>query len=272
MSTIWFPVPVATLFRRLVNVISTASIAHHYLLPSKSSPASDDFPLELDLDPRSVSRLLWENALPAPPRTTRAADDLDGILKGARERTHITLSFSSPHARTHAIAFSGRLSIPWPRWPLRLSLLYPSSRSAQQLAEPPRTDGDGGRSSAPIPRSNPNRHPPPTEKQQHENRGAIHRLMHSPVLYDPLRAPRFPIVLCHGACAHTHLPSHPRCNFFYKSIPRRVIRLRRPRTSELAYAVLVYYPRYPPQDRRRRSDRHCCSWHRLNCLARRTPR
>ena len=214
MSTIWFPVPVATLFRRLVNVISTASIAHHYLLPSKSSPASDDFPLELDLDPRSISRLLWENALPAPPRTTRAADDLDGILKGARERTHITLSFSSPHARTHAIAFSGRLSIPWPRWPLRLSLLYPSSRSAQQLAEPPRTDGDGGRSSAPIPRSNRNRHPPPTEKQQHENRGAIHRLMHSPVLYDPLRAPRFPIVLCHGACAHTHLPSHPRCNFF----------------------------------------------------------
>ena len=105
MSTIWFPVPVATLFRRLVNVISTASIAHHYLLPSKSSPASDDFPLELDLDPRSVSRLLWENALPAPPRTTRAADDLDGILKGARERTHITLSFSSPHAR-HSILWS----------------------------------------------------------------------------------------------------------------------------------------------------------------------
>ncbi|KAN0130644.1 alpha/beta-hydrolase [Lactarius tabidus] len=188
-STIWLPVPVATLFRRLVNVISTASIAHHYLLPSKSSPAvSDDFP-ELDLDPRNAYRLLRENgqqglgAVPTPPRMT-GVDDLDGFLKA-----------------------SGRLSIPWPRWPTRLSLFHPTSRSAQQLAEPPRTETDG-RSSAPIPNSNPgpnpnpNRYPPspPPTEQQHENRdrGAIHRLMQSPVLYDPLRAPRFPIVLCHG--------------------------------------------------------------------------
>lgn len=26
----------------------------------------------------------------------------------------------------------------------------------------------------------------------------IHRLMHNPVLYDPLRKPRYPIALCHG--------------------------------------------------------------------------
>ncbi|KAI9436687.1 alpha/beta-hydrolase [Lactarius indigo] len=163
MSTIWFPAPVATLFRRLVNVISTASIAHHYLLPSRSFPASSPSS-EHDLDPRSPSRVvLQENVR----QDVGAADGLDGFLKA---------------------------SIPWLRWPARSSLFQPASRSAnyaQQLSEPPRTDTDpdpDGRSPVPYP-------PSPTE---HEDRGAIHRLMQSPVLYDPLRAPRFPIVLCHG--------------------------------------------------------------------------
>ena len=38
---------------------------------------------------------------------------------------------------------------------------------------------------------------PPREGR--ENVDAIHRLMQNPVLYDPLRAPRYPIILCHGA-------------------------------------------------------------------------
>jgi hypothetical protein len=103
-STIWLPVPVATLFRRLVNVISTASIAHHYLLPSKSSPAvSDDFP-ELDLDPRNAYRLLRENgqqglgAVPTPPRMT-GVDDLDGFLKGtgSAPTSHTVVQLTSQH-------------------------------------------------------------------------------------------------------------------------------------------------------------------------------
>ncbi len=204
MSNIWFPVPVATLFRRLLNVISTASIAHHYLLPSRSLAVSDDLP-EHELDPRSACRILRENgrqdvgAAHAPPRTT-GADGLDGFLKGTcwRQPLHSLGVLTSP---PYAIA-SGRLSISWLRWPTRPSLFQPASRSAnyaQQLDEPPRTD-EGGRSSAPIPSSCPSPNPyPPSPPTEHENRGAIHRLMQSPVLYDPLRAPRFPIVLCHGA-------------------------------------------------------------------------
>ncbi|KAH9059938.1 alpha/beta-hydrolase [Lactarius vividus] len=171
MSTIWLPVPVATLFRRLVNVISTASIAHHYLLPSRSRPAS-----EHDRSPRSACRVLQESgsqdvgaAAYAPPGKTGAADGLDGFLK---------------------------VSIPWLRWPARPSLFQPASRTAnyaQQLSEPPRTEPDGR---SPVPSPYP---PPPSPTPpEHEERGAIHRLMQSPVLYDPLRAPRFPIVLCHG--------------------------------------------------------------------------
>jgi hypothetical protein len=37
MSNIWFPVPVALFLRRVVNLLSTISITHHYLLPSRSS-------------------------------------------------------------------------------------------------------------------------------------------------------------------------------------------------------------------------------------------
>ncbi|KAH9043480.1 alpha/beta-hydrolase [Lactarius deliciosus] len=167
MSAIWLPVPVATLFRRLVNLISTASIAHHYLLPSRSCPAP-----EHDLDPRSACRVLRENGRQdvgayASPGKTGAAGGLDGFLQA---------------------------SIPWLRWPPRPSLFQPASRTAnyaQQLSEPPRTDPDGR---SPVP----NPYPPPPTPTEHEDRGAIHRLMQSPVLYDPLRAPRFPIVLCHG--------------------------------------------------------------------------
>ncbi|KAH8987233.1 alpha/beta-hydrolase [Lactarius hatsudake] len=169
MSTIWLPVPVATLFRRLVNVISTASIAHHYLLPSRSCTAS-----ERDLDPRSACR---------------AADGLDGFLQGSGANPSLPGACSP-----HAIA-----SIPWLRWPARPSLFQPASRTAnyaQQLSEPPRTDPDG-HSPVPDPYPPPPPSPSPTPTE-HEDRGAIHRLMQSPVLYDPLRAPRFPIVLCHG--------------------------------------------------------------------------
>ena len=46
-------------------------------------------------------------------------------------------------------------------------------------------------------------HEPPEpadrDRDNRESLDEIHRLMQNPVLYDPLRAPRYPIVLCHGA-------------------------------------------------------------------------
>lgn len=33
MSNIWFPLPVTLFLRRVVNVLSTLSITHHYLFP-----------------------------------------------------------------------------------------------------------------------------------------------------------------------------------------------------------------------------------------------
>ncbi|KAF8265420.1 hypothetical protein EI94DRAFT_1804434 [Lactarius quietus] len=116
------------------------------------------------------SPVISRGLLGLSPRTTGADDVIDGFVTA-----------------------SGQL---WAWWPTHLSPVFnPGSRSAQQLTEPPRTDPDTNPSS-------PNRYPPlpPTLTTEHENknRGAIHRLMQSPVLYDPLWAPWFPIVLCHG--------------------------------------------------------------------------
>ena len=43
--------------------------------------------------------------------------------------------------------------------------------------------------------------PEPVDRAREAREGAdeIHRLIQNPVLYNPLRAPRYPIVLCHGA-------------------------------------------------------------------------
>lgn len=65
---------------------------------------------------------------------------------------------------------------------------------------------------------------PPLEQQHHHNPRSrpnpatnrtldiIHRLMHSPALYDPVRVPRNPVALCHGA--HTSLYSRFCAHFF----------------------------------------------------------
>ena len=73
------------------------------------------------------------------------------------------------------------------------------SRSPQQLAESSRMDVDDGANPAPMP--SPNRYPREHEHENENRGGAIHRLMQSPVLYDPLCAPWYPIVLCRGTLA-----------------------------------------------------------------------
>lgn len=122
MQTIWFPVPVAALFRRLVNVVSTISISQQYL-----QPTTDDAP-------RSYA-LRW-------PKWLSASRTSDSQVYG---RTPVTLS-----------AYTDTTSIP----EIEERDTSSSSRCDQ-----------------------------------------IHQLINNPALYDPLRKPRYPIVLCHGECS-----------------------------------------------------------------------
>ena len=120
MQTVWFPVPVAAFFRRLVNVVSTLSISQHYL---QSQSLTDP----------DASR----SSLPTP-------------------RVHGHRRGSSPHRNEASIDL------------------------AVDAVE---------------------------EKEAHLSSSAawtpdqIHLLMNNPALYDPLRKPRYPIVLCHGEFA-----------------------------------------------------------------------
>jgi len=98
---------------------------------------------------------------------------------------------------------SGKLYFPWFRWPARLSLFHPTSRSPNNVHHPKdqvrmeKNQCSSDPNSCPRPQEPPK--PANSGKEDREDLGEIHRLMQNPVLYDPLRAPRYPVVLCHGA-------------------------------------------------------------------------
>jgi triacylglycerol lipase len=102
---------------------------------------------------------------------------------------------------------SRKLSIPWFHWPAQLSLFHPASESrsnnyVEQLNGSTKTEGKKlSPSSDPNSGSSPSepREPVDPARDGREDVDAIHRLIQNPVLYDPLRAPRYPIILCHGA-------------------------------------------------------------------------
>ncbi|KAI0373778.1 alpha/beta-hydrolase [Pilatotrama ljubarskyi] len=126
MQTVWFPVPVAAFFRRIVNVVSTLSISHHYL----HQPPMDA----------------------AEPRRSYAFQALQ-----------------------------------WPEWltqsrrPWKLSMAGGGGEEmdsqGDDIREPPRRTISRPRS---------------------QRNDQIHQLISHPALYDPVRKPRYPIVLCHG--------------------------------------------------------------------------
>ncbi|KAH9932712.1 alpha/beta-hydrolase [Epithele typhae] len=131
MQTVWFPVPVVALFRRVVNVVSAFSISQHYLAPDQSPSPSDP-----------------------------------------------------------------RYSLRWPAW-----LRYASNHSPQGFRRMLHVDSHTTypEPSAYTDRTQVNDLPPhgkPSSDPEHQDQ--IHRLIHHPALYDPVRTPRYPIVLCHG--------------------------------------------------------------------------
>ena len=98
------------------------------------------------------------------------------------------------------------IAIPWPRlrWPFELFQISPRRRRPELEPWPP-DDFDPMHSPTPSSEQNQRRPPPPEKKEKkklptppRERDSAIHQLMRNPALRDPIRAPRYPIVLCHG--------------------------------------------------------------------------
>lgn len=123
MNSVFYPVGVVAILRRLANVISTLSISNQYLLHTRAQPDENQSP------------------------------------------SHST--------------------------------------SASNIDSEPSNQLDSQRSSLVQPHS-----PPPPIPRKVEDVDIIHQLLRNPTLYDPIRKPRYPIVLCHGT-----MPLHIRTPF-----------------------------------------------------------
>jgi triacylglycerol lipase len=66
---------------------------------------------------------------------------------------------------------------------------FPSRRHSHS-SSPRRNETPSQRDSSPL----------QSNSKHNESDDIIHNLMRNPALRDPIRTPRFPIVLCHGAC------------------------------------------------------------------------
>ncbi|KAF8627428.1 hypothetical protein AX17_006243 [Amanita inopinata Kibby_2008] len=194
MNNIHVPAHVVVLLRRLANVVSTLSISSHYFV-YKSDNA------KRQASPRDESTFL--SAAEKPPMFKRtdwsAWDDwnwprlinFQGILSkdtrlaaGDRPSDHLRTSLTSDKAK--------ELTLPWLSRKWSWSSLFSSLETElQSLVDRP----------LPPPREQDNQqsrkrrsHPPRKAKNPHPP-DVVHQLIQSPVLSDPLRTPRYPIVL-----------------------------------------------------------------------------
>ncbi|KAJ3520709.1 hypothetical protein NM688_g9124 [Phlebia brevispora] len=133
MQTLWSPPPVFILFRRIVNVVSSLSISHHYLLGK--SPVSPE-----------------------------ASDRNAAASSYTLSRPFQWLGWFNRDQDTPALAMQMQGEV-------------------EAAALPPKE-------------------PPPAAPRRRTTANTpldlIHRLMNSPLLFDPIRVPRNPLALCHG--------------------------------------------------------------------------
>jgi hypothetical protein len=109
----------------------------------------------------------------------------------------------------------------------------------------------------PEPSPNPPKRP---KERESESIDTIHRLMWHPALYEPMRRPRYPIVLCHGTNSAVNSSRAYRASD--SLILRRTIWLRRARPlffSESPYAILVKRLDYFAEESGCRGDCDSCT-------------
>ncbi|KAJ7481647.1 hypothetical protein FB451DRAFT_1555889 [Mycena latifolia] len=174
MSGISFPVQVALLLRRLVNVISTLSVSNQYLLQKQTT--TDD-KTGVESEGKQPTRTAF-NSLKIP--------DWRWVLWN----TSVEPSPSIVHAST---------PLSWWSWPT-LVLSGQSQRSSEPSSDtvhPPNSPAKHPRPRK-TPKSTPPEPSPPDTDQDLSQLDTIHQLLLHPALFDPLRTPRYPIVLSHG--------------------------------------------------------------------------
>ncbi|KAF8631076.1 hypothetical protein AX15_002677 [Amanita polypyramis BW_CC] len=172
MNNVYVPTQIVLLLRRLANVVSTLSISNHYFLRNRSSfSESESLDFVLRKGPRTLEQAegsgwdKWEW-----PRFTN--------LRGSLQEASLTAE---------------ELTLPWlnGKWSWSSVVSYLEAELQFNDSPPPSIEDNGK-----LERKSPP--PPPRKTQDSAFPDAFHILLRHPALYDPLRTPRYPIVLCHG--------------------------------------------------------------------------
>ncbi|KAJ7507303.1 Alpha/Beta hydrolase protein [Mycena galericulata] len=161
MSGISFPV---LFLRRLVNVISTLSVSNQYLLLKQA---------------RAEKKAALESEGKQPTRTVLKSLKLPEWRWVLWNTAAMTSESSSPNVHESSDSL--------PLW----------SPAASDSGHVPNTPSK--RPEAPKPPRRPPPEPPTPDSEQDPSKlDVIHQLLVHPALFDPLRTPRYPIVLSHG--------------------------------------------------------------------------
>ncbi|KAG1743184.1 alpha beta-hydrolase [Suillus paluster] len=163
MNNVYFPIRVVALLRRLANVMATFSLSGQYLMTRVRVEDTSRIKPEEHAIPTTSNDFWWNPLSPNKWDWLRV-----GLLVNSR-------CFFKDDTKS---------------WPLSLSASKVSSESHTTALDTFSVESELPRGKLP-PKA-------PTEPSEGDSNDIIHRLLRNPALYDPIRAPRFPIVLCHG--------------------------------------------------------------------------
>ncbi|KAF8904049.1 Alpha/Beta hydrolase protein [Gymnopilus junonius] len=185
MSSVYFPAHVVVLFRRIVNVVSTLSISNQYVLHSRERP--DEYPKRtLPIVINCLRNVEW-------PQWMYVSHWNRGFSQRPRQG-RVTWNAISPES-----VLKGNWS-----WPNNLFSSYQPELNLPPHDSDPPPNKDPKRTSSQKKHSKPHKLPAKERYEPSNQDGrttppdTIHQLLVNPALYDPIRTPRFPIVLCHG--------------------------------------------------------------------------
>ncbi|KAG1822670.1 Alpha/Beta hydrolase protein [Suillus subaureus] len=183
MNNVHFPVQVVALFRRLVNVMATFSLSGQYLV---SKVRVEDTSSNTPEVPTTPNDFWWNPLSPNKWDWLRVGLFVNSVLEQPTKPLTSTLPHRTLEGKSPRRCFFKDDTKSWP------PNLSPSDSKVP--SEPHTTALDTFTLNSKLPQGK----LPPQEPSEGDSTDTIHRLLRNPALYDPIRAPRFPIVLCHG--------------------------------------------------------------------------
>jgi hypothetical protein len=211
MNNVCLASQVAVLFRRLVHVVSTVSVAQQYLFYQRNRPAVEhtSSPPAIECQDLSLAQALLNAE--RSPSIPRVLAEQWGRLKGVGfweswrsslasvQQSQQQLSFSAYLLHTRPLAFTYSTTVtlgllPWFKPTRPHSTQSPAPTPQDRISHASPNANPEPQPSGPEP----DPHPPVPRWSKGSREDTIRKLMLNPTLFDPIRTPRYPIVLCHG--------------------------------------------------------------------------